>query len=240
MFVLGFVLFGSTMLLPLMLQMLMGYSAMDAGMALSPGGMVTMAMMPIIGILVGKFQPRLMVGFGLLMVSLSMFYLSGFTLDTDFKHAVYSRMIMGFGLAFLFVPINTLAYAFLPRDKNNAASGLINLARNLGGSFGIAITTTMLSRWAQVHQTALVGHLTPYDPAYRTALHGAMRAVSAHTADPVQAMAQAQGLLYGSVQRHANMMAFIDNYRSLGILFLVMIPMVLLMKRGHGHGGAMH
>lgn len=239
MFSLGFVLYGSTMLLPLMLQTLMGYTATSAGMVLSPGGMVTMAMMPVIGFLVGRYQARYLVMVGLAAVAGSMFYMAHFSLGIDFKTAMLARMIMGFGLAFMFVPINTAAYFYLPRDKNNNASGLINLSRNLGGSFGIAFATTMLARGEQIHHNMLVGHLSEYNPAYRAMLASARQAVGVHTADPVQATAQAQALLYSMMQKQAAMLSFLDDYRVMGVVFLAMIPLVFMMKRARPKAGGM-
>jgi len=154
---------------------------------------------------------------------------------------MYSRMIMGLGLAFLFVPINTSAYAHLPREKNNNASGLINLARNLGGSCGIAFVTTMLARWTQTHHNTLVAHLNPYNPVYQQALAGAQSALADKIADPVAREAAVQAILYGQMQRHAAMLAYLDNFRFLALLFIALIPIVFLMKKVRlGAGGMGH
>jgi DHA2 family multidrug resistance protein len=144
-------------------------------------------------------------------------------------------------MAFLFVPINTAAFHFVERDKINNATGLINLARNLGGSFGIAMVTTLLTRRAQHHQTALVSHLTPTDPEYQSALAGAARLLTQKGSDPVQASRQAQGLIYGQLQRQSTMLGFIDVFHLMGIVFLCMIPLMLFMKKvkaGHGQAPA--
>ncbi len=167
MFVLGFVLYGSTMLLPLFLQTLMGYTAMQSGMTMSPGGLVVMLCMPIVGMLLGKFQARWLVIYGLAVSALSLFYMARFNLEIDFWTAMMSRVILGAGLAFLFVPINTAAFYFVPPDKTSNATGLINLSRNIGGSCGIAFATTLLARRMQYHQNVLVEHVTPYSDTYR-------------------------------------------------------------------------
>ena len=178
MFMLGFALFGSTVLLPLFLQTLMNYSATTAGMVLSPGGLVTMATMPLVGYLLGKFDPRWLIAYGLGVVSFSLFIMSHFNLQISYTTAVTARMIQAAGLGFLFIPINTTAYAFVAREKNSSASGLLNFSRNIGGSFGIALATTYMTRQAQRHQNMLISHLTPYDPAYIRALQGITRKLS--------------------------------------------------------------
>ena len=127
MFMLGFALLGSTLLLPLFMQTLLGYSAEQAGLALMPGGFCIMLLLPLVGFLLSRYSPRWLLVFGLTVLSLSLFHMTGFDLQLDFRAAAMARIFQAVGMAFLFVPINTAAYAFLPRDKNNAASGLMNL-----------------------------------------------------------------------------------------------------------------
>jgi MFS transporter, DHA2 family, multidrug resistance protein len=161
MFMVGFALMSSTVLIPLFLQTMMGYTAREAGLALMPGGFAIILIMPLVGFLLGRYDARrlLLVGFTLLAVAL--FYMTHFNLSIDFRHAAGARLVQALGLAFLFVPINTAAYAFLPKEKNNAASGLINLSRNVGGSVGISVVTTMLSRRTQFHLANLSDHVHP-------------------------------------------------------------------------------
>jgi len=236
--VLGIVLFGSTVLLPLFLQQLMGYPATTAGMVLSPGGLVTMATMPFIGFILGYVQPRWLIAFGLSIVSFSMFHMSHFTPDMDYWTAVSSRMIQAAGLGFLFVPINSAAYLFLPRDKTSSASGIINFSRNIGGSMGIAFAATYLSRFGQMHQNQLVAHLTPYDPAYNTALNSLTEKLI-HQGLPASVAAQtAQARIYGQLLRQADMRAYISDFRLLGWIVLAAIPLVFLLRRGKLDKGA--
>jgi DHA2 family multidrug resistance protein len=230
MFMLGFALFGSTVLLPLFLQTLMNYPATTAGMVLSPGGLVTMATMPLVGYLLGKFDPRWLIAYGLGVVSLSLFHMSHFNLQISYTVATLARILQAAGLGFLFIPINTTAYAFVPREKNSSASGLLNFARNLGGSFGIAIASTYLTRSAQVHQNSMVHHLTPYDPVYVSRLQGITRAMTLRTGDPVHAAQMAHGMLYGQLLRQANMLAYLDVFRLLGWLLLAILPCLFIMK----------
>ena len=160
MFMLGFALLGSTLLIPLFSQTLLGYTAQQAGLALMPGGFTIILLLPLVGFLLSRYTPRWLLLFGLLMLSFSLFHMTGFDLQIDFRTLATARVIQAAGMAFLFVPINTAAYAFLPRDKNNAASGLMNLARNIGGSVGISVVTTMLDRRTQTHLNDFASHLT--------------------------------------------------------------------------------
>jgi DHA2 family multidrug resistance protein len=129
-----------------------------------------------------------------------------------------------------------MAFYYIPKEKMNNATGLINLARNIGGSVGIANVTTMLARRAQVHQQILVSHLTPLDQPYQAAISGASRFLMQQGSSPTQALNQAQGLVYGNLVRQATMQAFIDTFWLLGLTFLAMIPLMFLMKSAKPHG----
>src|SRR5712672_3505101 len=236
MFMLGFALLGSTLLLPLFMQTLLGYTAEQAGLALMPGGFAIMLLLPLVGFLLSRYSPRWLLVFGLVVLSASLFHMTTFNLQIDFRTTAIARMLQAVGMAFLFVPINTAAYAFLPREKNNAASGLMNLARNMGGSVGISFVTTMLDRRTQAHTTDLVSHISASNPAFRSAFEGATRALEAHGASAAHAAQQAYGLIEGTIQREATMLAYIDNFRLLGWAIMAMIPIVFLMKKGKPGG----
>jgi len=237
MFLLGVVLYGSTMLLPYFLQVLLGYTATQSGLALSAGGVVVFLFLPVVGRLVVKIEARWLVLWGVLIVSFSLFQMARFNLDIDFRTAMMARVYQSAGMAFLFVPINVMAFAFLPKRLINNATGLINLARNIGGGMGIALVTTMLARRAQFHQSVLVGHLTPYDATYRAALSGATQMMQAAGSNPSQASAQAHAMLYGMVQRHSSMLAFADGFRLMAFAFLAVVPLMFLMKNTRHHRG---
>jgi DHA2 family multidrug resistance protein len=237
MFMLGFVLYGSTMLLPIFLQTLMGYTAMLSGLVLSPGGFVVLLMLPLVARLLTKFEARWLVVYGLLVTSLSLLYMASFNLYIDFRTAMLARIFQSAGMAFLFVPINVMAFYFIPKERINNATGLMNLARNIGGSVGIANVTTLLARRAQFHQSVLVSHLTPLDPAYQTAISGASRFLMQQGSSATQALNQAQGLVYGNLIRQATMQAFVDAFWLLGLTFLCMIPLMFLMKKAKPHAG---
>ena len=235
MFLLGFVLYASTMLLPVFLQTLLGYSAMRSGLVLSPGGLVIALSMPLVGFLLSKVAPRWLVIFGLSVSAFGLFRMAGFDLDVDYRTAMMARVVQSAGLGFLFVPTNTMAFATVAREKMGSATGLINLARNIGGSSGIAIVTTILARRTQFHQHRLMGHMTPFDPAYAQALAGTAHMLATRGASAAQAMAQAQGLLYGMLQRQSAMMAFVDCFWVLGIIFLAVIPLMFFIKKVGPH-----
>ncbi len=238
MFMLGFVLYGSTMALPLFLQTLLGYTATQSGMALSPGGLAIIAMMPIVGLLLARIEARWLVIFGLSISSIGLFQMTHFDLNIDFRHAVISRIILSLGLAFLFVPINTMAFYFIDKRNTSYATGLINLARNIGGSTGIAIATTLIARRQQFHQQRLVEHLTPLNGTYQATLEAAKQLFMSKGSDAVHAAAQAQQMVYGMVQKQAMLLSFIDTFRMFAIFFVAVIPFMFLMKKIRpGKGG---
>ena len=159
------------------------------------------------------------------------FEMSHFDTQINFGHAVSARVVQSFGLAFLFVPINTVAFSFIAKEKTGYATGLINLARNVGGSSGIAICTTIIAQREQFHQQRLIERLSPLDPAYQTALAGMKQLLVTKGSDPAQAAAQAQGMLYGTMQQQAAMLSFNEVFWILGVAFLAVIPLMFLMKK---------
>jgi MFS transporter, DHA2 family, multidrug resistance protein len=236
MFMLGFVLYGSTALLPIFLQTLLGYTALLSGLVLSPGGIIVVIMLPLVGKLMTRFDSRWLVVCGVVIVASSLFHMAKFNLDIDFHTAMMARIYQSAGMAFLFVPINVMAFYFIPKEKFNNATGIINLARNIGGSFGIANVVTLLARRTQFHQGILVSHMTPFDPAYRAMINGSARLLFVAGSSLADAQAQANGMAYGLVQRHATMLAFVDDFWMMGLMFLSLIPLMFLMKKSRPQG----
>src|ERR1700680_4917328 len=230
MFMLGFALLGRTLLLPLFMQTLLGYTAERSGLALMPGGFTIMIAMPIVGFLLSRYSPRYLMLFGLCMLSFSLFHMTSFDLGVDFKTVMMARVYQALGLAFLFVPINTTAYSGLPRDKNNAASGLMNLARNIGGSVGISMVTTMLARRTQFHQARLSANLSAASPHLQATLRALANNFSRGGADSASALQHAYAMLQANVIRQATMLAYIDNFWFLGVVIACLIPCVFLIK----------
>ena len=238
MFFLGFVLYASTVLIPQFLQQLMGYTARLAGLALSPGGAVIMCMMPVVGFLVSKVDTRILITFGCVVSSLALFVMAGWDLGLDYGHAVRARMLQSFGLAFLFIPINVSAFAYVPREKTNMGTGIINLARNIGASVGIATVTTMLERRTQAHQARLMDHVNTYSAAYHNMINGTQARLVSAGSSLSQANEQAHGLLMSTIQRQSAMLAFVDNFKMLGVVFFAVIPILLMLKKPKSGGSS--
>jgi len=227
----GFVLYGSTVLIPLFTQTLMGYTAMLSGMAVSPSGLVIMFFMPIVGLLVARLDSRKMIIFGAVVVSLALFRMGHFSLDVSFGDIVTARMLQGLGMAFIFVPLSTVSYAFIRTADRGAASSLISLARNIGASVGIASMATMIARQSQIHQGLLVAHATPHDPAYVAWTAQLTAALAAHTSDLALAAAQAQAAIYRMLEAQARTLAFVDVFRMMSVAFLIVVPMMMLIRK---------
>ena len=231
MFVLGVMLYGSTVLLPLFMQVLMGYTAELAGMVLSPGGFAMLLLMPLVGTLSGKVQARWLAGAGFLISALALFHMTSLDLNIDFRTAMMYRVYQSMGLAFLFIPINTAAFTAATGENSNQISSIVNLARNVGGSVGISLVTTLTTRFAQLHQERLVRHATNYDHALRDMLNGLSANLAHQGFSRPDAMHQSLGRVYELVQQQASVQAYIDTFRLLGIACLCMLPLVLLMKK---------
>ncbi len=231
MFMVGFALMSSTVLLPLFMQTIMGYTAEQAGLALMPGGFAILIAMPVVGFLLGRYDARRLLLFGMCMLSFALFRMTRFDTAIDFRTLATARAFQAIGLAFLFVPINTAAYAFLPKNKTNAASGLINLARNIGGSIGISLVTTILARRMQFHQANLNNNIHPGNPHLQTMLAEATRMLISRGSSAYQASRQAYALVANILDQQATMLAYIDNFWLLAVTVLVMIPFVFLMKK---------
>jgi MFS transporter, DHA2 family, multidrug resistance protein len=232
MLVLGATLYGSTVLLPEYLQVIMGYTAQKAGNALSIGAVVIILMLPAIGIMVSRLDPRYLVATGFTLLSLAMFYMAHHLYqDIDFWTAAKLRIYQSFGLAFLFVPINTLVYAGVPPEKNNAVSGIVNLARNMGGDIGIAFVTTFVARRAVLHQNRLVTHLYETNADVTDRLRLIARGLVARGTEPFVATQRAVGGLFRTVFLQAETLAFLDAIWFLGVVVAFMVPLILLMQR---------
>jgi len=234
MFALGFVLFGTTTLLPQFLQQLLGYTAQQSGMALTAGGIAMIVMMPLVGgFFVRKFQSRHLIIVGLLMQAASLLHMGmTFNLETTFDQTLWNRVYQTLGLAFLFIPITQSAYLNLPAGKNGNAAALINLARNLGGSVGIALTSTFVAQRSQLHQSRLVEHISAYDPQTQTTLQQLGATFTGHGGD---AQNQALGFIYSLVQRQAGMLSYLEIFYVMAAGVLLIIPLTFLLPKNDPH-----
>jgi DHA2 family multidrug resistance protein len=228
---LGFVLYGSTVLLPLMMQGLFGYSAFDAGLAMLPRGAASFLCMPIIGLLVARLDPRRLLATGIIIVSGSLFMLSRLSLDAGYRQFFIALVIQGMAMGLLFIPLTTISMDSIPRERMGNATSLFNLMRNIGGSFGIATVTTILAQRTQLHINEVGAHVTPFSQAARAQLGGIRDGLVAAGSDPVTAMKQAEAIVFGRVQQQAAMMSYDDAFLIIAVLFLVMLALVPLMSR---------
>jgi DHA2 family multidrug resistance protein len=228
----GMILFGTTQLIPQMLQQVLGYSAFDAGLALTAGGLATLVMVPVAGRLSGVVDVRLLLFPALLVQAFALWNMSHLTADISFADAAIARLFQAAGLPFLFVPLSAIAYVGLPQNKTAQASSLLNVARNLGGTIGISTAQSLLSSNQQVHQSVLVEQLNPLDPRYNDWLSKA-QSMFGDVGDTTTPLA----VLYSQVQRQATMLAFLDVFRELLVVVLVVAPLVFLMRAGKTGGG---
>jgi MFS transporter, DHA2 family, multidrug resistance protein len=241
-FLFAFGLFGSTVLIPEMLQTLFGYTATDAGLVLGPGAAVITLLAPFVVRIVPRIGAKRLLGFSFTIAALSFFYYSGMTTETDYVHFALARAFQGFGYAFMFVPVSQLAYSYLPRNKNNKGSSLTNLCRNWGGSFGIAFVTTMLERRTQYHQSVLVSNLTSADASVRQFVSTSSHLLVTRGSSTPDAIHQAYGLVGSTLTQQATMLAFMDCFHLLGVVVLAGLPLAFLIRHFEigKTGGAAH
>jgi DHA2 family multidrug resistance protein len=235
-FVLGMVLFGSTVLIPEFLQSSLGYTAERAGMALSPGGVVLMVMMPVAGLLLQtRIDPRLMVSLGFLGTCITLHMMSIIYLQIDFHTVVLLRMIQVMFMPLIFIPISTLNYIGVPREKNNQVSGLSNFARNLGGSIGTSLLSTFLARQNQAHQLALAGHTDSANPNYQAMLASLKGLYVSQGFDAVTAGQKALATIYGSMRAQAGAMSFENAFWVMSLLIAGLVPLPFIMRKPPKH-----
>ncbi len=226
-----FCLFGSIVLIPLYLQNLMGYTAYWAGLVLGPGGLGSFFMMAVGGALMKKgVNPRTLLAVGLTTVAYSLWLMSHFNLDAGFLAVSFPRLIQGLGLGLFFVPLSAATYVNVPREEMGNASGIFNLLRNLGGSFGVAFSSTVLAQRTQVHQTFLVEHVTPYNPAFENQLQGIRQWLAGGSGAAVNDT-EALMVIYREVLRQAGMLAFNDTFWVLAVITAVLVLFTPIFKR---------
>jgi DHA2 family multidrug resistance protein len=237
--VLGFVLYGSLLLVPIFLQTLLGYPALSAGIAMAPRGLGSFLMMPVVGTLLSRLDPRKVLAVGLAGAAWSLYALSRLNLEAGYWDIFWPQFIQGAALALLFVPLTTATMDPIPKEQMGNATSMFNLMRNLGGSFGIAAATTYLFRRQQFHTNQLGARVTAFSPMTRAMSKGVEVNMVAHGSDPVTASRQAYVSLWRLVERQASMLSFVDTFLAMGLVFLLVLPLLLVMKRPrHSRGGA--
>lgn len=221
MLILGFVLLASTALLPLFVQELLGYTAMQAGLVLTPGGISIIFVMVLTGKLVTVVQTRHLIAFGFLVSGMGVYSMAFFNAQVDYQTIMWARVLQACCLPFLFIPVNTAAFDSLPEHKVSDGSAIINLARNIGGSIGISLCVSLLAYRSQFHQSRLVDHLSPYDINLQQQL-----------LQSSQSDIGGYPMIYQQLLQQASLMSYLDVFQILGVMFLFMIPLVLLIRKG--------
>ena len=240
-FLFGFALFGSTVLIPQMLQSLYGYTATDAGLVLGPGAFVIVALAPLVVRIFPKIGIKPMIFAGYVIFAVAMWQYASIDLGTDYKHVALFRAVQGLGIAPLFVPVSQLAYSYLPKNKNNKASSITNLFRNHGGSVGIAFVTTLLARRTQYHQSVLVAHATPFQQRYQQTLERFSGYFLTHGFTAPDAAVHAKAQLARIIQQQAALLGFLDCFWTLGCACLIGAPLIFLARKVRTVGpGAAH
>jgi MFS transporter, DHA2 family, multidrug resistance protein len=238
----GLTLYSTTVLLPQYVQVLMGYTAELAGLALSPGGFTVMLLMPLVGQLSQRVDARKMLFFGFAVVAWSLFYMAThLELQMDFVTVMKLRVYQSIGLAFMFLPINILAYIGVPPEKNNAVSGVINLSRNMGGDIGIAFVTTLIARRSQTHQAYLVSDASPYHAVFSQRVAEIAHGLEQAGFSGVDATRRASAAVYHTLIAQAVTLSYIDAFWMLGVAALFMLPLIFVIRKNQpgqaGMGG---
>ncbi|HEU5360915.1 MAG TPA: DHA2 family efflux MFS transporter permease subunit [Candidatus Deferrimicrobiaceae bacterium] len=237
MFVAFFNLLGSIVLLPLYAQILLGYTATLAGLVLSPGGVATLFTMPIVGKLIVKRNPKYLLALGVLICAFSTRQMAGFNLAADFGSLMWPRIYLGIGMGLLFIPLTTLTLSSVPKPEMGNATSIYNLLRNLGGSFGVAFSTTIFTRRAQFHQSRLTEHLTWFDQGFRSAVEWGRTLLPTRGIPEGIAEGTSMKMIYGQVIRQATAMGFNDAFWILSVLMACVLPLLLLMRRPDHQNG---
>ena len=229
-------MFSLITMVPLFLQVLMGYSAQSSGLATTPRGLGSLVAMPVVGALIGVVDSRWLVLAGTSLFGVSSYMLGNLNLEIAMGNIVFVNVIQGLGIAFTLVPLMTMTMARLRNEQMGNAAGLYNLVRNLGGGMGISLVMTFVARRAQARQAWMVGHLTPYDLAYQQRLAATEAALTPLTGAP-QAQQQAYAAMQGILIRQATLAAFLDVFRWIALAIALCGPIALLMKKGAARRG---
>ncbi|MGC1621058.1 MAG: DHA2 family efflux MFS transporter permease subunit [Candidatus Acidiferrum sp.] len=234
---LGVGLYGTTVLIPLVLQTLLGYPALQAGFAMAPRGLGSFIGMPLVGIMMAKFDPRKMLTVGMVVCGITLWQLSRLNLDAGFWDFCWPQFYMGLALGLIFVPLTTVSMAPIRKENMGNATSLFNLVRNLGGSIGISAVSTMQTRFEQRNVSSLGAHVNPYSLSARTTMNSLQHMFMSKGSDVVTAAHQARAAMFGMVEQQASMLAYNSIFLILAGLFVLMLPFIFLMRRPQMKGG---
>jgi MFS transporter, DHA2 family, multidrug resistance protein len=235
----GAIVLATTQYLPQLVQQQFGYTATWAGFVLSPGGLVTVFMMPVAGRLSGKVQPRYLIALGAAICALSMYDMTRTNADLGFWFFAQSRIYLGIGLPLIFIPILAASYDGIPQQKTDLASSLLNVARNTGGSIGISIANNVLAHREQFHQSRLVELVNTSSVQFQETLKQVTDYFLGHGSALAQAQQQAVAWIGQQVQLQAALLAYIDVFWVLTLISAAAIPLALSLRKVK-LGGAAH
>ena len=227
----GAILFGTTQLIPQLLQEAYQYSAMLSGLALMPGGFAMLMLMPLVGILASHVPAKYLIAAGMATIGFAMWHMTSMSGTADFSFYAWARVFQAIGLPFVFIPITSASYSGLPPEKTNEASSLINVARNLGGSIGISLAATILARRTQVHQNYLVDHLVPSSLPYQDAIAHTTTVLTARGIPAARLPDAAIGLIGQALEQQSILLAYIDVFRDFAIIALLLAPLAVILLR---------
>jgi MFS transporter, DHA2 family, multidrug resistance protein len=226
----GFVLYGSLVLLPIILQTLLGYTSLAAGVTMAPRGIGSMLFMPIVGLVIGRVSARKFLTVGMLLCAGTLFWFGFLNMHAGYWDFFWPQFLQGISMSMVFVPMTTIAMDAIRREDMGNATSIFNLMRNIGGSIGIATAATLLERSRQIHTNILGAHVTPYSLNSQLLINQMSSGMIANGTDPVTATQRSHAMLFGMVQQQATMLSFIDLMRLFGVLFVVIVPLILLAK----------
>jgi DHA2 family multidrug resistance protein len=228
---LGVGLYGTTVLIPLILQTLLGYPALRAGIAMAPRGLGSFIAMPVVGLIITKFDPRKLLTLGLFICAYTLFEFSQLNLQAGYWDFFWPQIEMGLSLGLVFVPLTTITMSSIPKESMGNATSLFNLVRNLGGSVGISVVNTMQLRLQQTNTNVLGAHVNPLSAAARNMMHAMQQMFLSRGGDMATSARQARDMMFQMVERQANMIAYNTIFRVLAWMFLMLIPFILFMRR---------
>jgi MFS transporter, DHA2 family, multidrug resistance protein len=226
----GFVLYGSLVLLPIILQTLLGYSALESGIAMAPRGIGSLCCTPIVGLVINRVGARKILATGIVVCAFTLFWFGFLNLNAGYWDFFWPQFIQGLSMSMLFVPMTTITMDRIPREEMGNATSIFNLMRNIGGSIGIASAATVLERHRQMYTNVLGAHVTPYALKTQEMMSQLKGAMMAGGADPVAATQKANAMLFYMVERQATMLSFLDLMKIFGGLFVLIIPIIYLAR----------
>ncbi len=226
----GIIIFGTTQVLPQLMQTAFGYTATLSGLALMPGGLMLVVLAPVSGQAATRIQPKYLIFAGFISVTIALWHMTSLTPDASFSYFAWARVFQMLGMPFLFVPITSASYEGLRPEETGQASALINVARNLGGSIGVSLANTVLAQRAQFHQARLVEHVAPTSTAYQAALQRSVEHLTGQGTSAADAQRQAIGLIGQTVEQQSMILAYIDVFRDYALFGLIMVGIALLLR----------